>query len=119
MLQAGPMPDWIPVGPQPEIQGASTTQLAVNLSGMVTSLAVINNAGANNGLLAGTDSGGIWWTSLAGAPSWRAVTDNLFSDKSLTRRIPASQAPIGLNHIGSIAAPPVAYFDQFAGFCTF
>ena len=115
--QASPL--WLALGPQPQQDAngiVNGSHVNGNVSGRATSLAVLSDAAGQPGaLLVGTAGGGIWETSemnangeFADSPVWTPVGDQLYTDASLQTPIPASQAPIGINSIGSIAEDPAA-----------
>jgi hypothetical protein len=103
LLQAAP--GWLALGPQPQTDPTNVAGLGPNqnVSGRVTSLAVVTNGlDEPAAMILGSASGGLWWTDtlqagaapaqFANAPIWQAVGNNITT--------------LGSNSIGSIAVVP-------------
>ncbi len=116
------MPDWNPIGPAPQQDGALSflnppgyPQRAAPVTGRVAALAYSPDiGGGQQALFLGAASGGIWRTTdflpksttLSPTPKWQQVSDKLFNGPNGAGGAVAPESVPGVNNIGCLAVDP-------------
>jgi hypothetical protein len=98
---------WVPIGPTPQLEPANSGVV----TGRVSALALLPQAGAAPQLLLGSATGGTWLGSniFAGQASWMALYD------SLGLPMPSDGSTTGLLNTGSIVVDPFNSANIYVG----